>query len=222
MCDARHLPAPRPGSRAVEHALGQYALLAKDRRRETAYVLGGANQYDFDETIGRQYPPEELERRREATLSGDYSQDLCTELSHEMLLDLLDKLQMPPAPGAKLRPLMLWVSPEKLMGSRQVLAFLCDVAALEVGQPRRSRLRFVFVDEAHCVVDHGRDFRPEYLRVGTVIAAFRAFVTLLLLTARCSARHWTAAEREPARARDPFAHLAVSFSDDLCAGAGAV
>ena len=79
--------------------------------------------------LRRQCPVEELDARREATLRGDCSGDLCCELTDSLLLELSEKLQMPPAPGHKPRPL---VSPEKLMNSLQVLAFLRDVARLEV------------------------------------------------------------------------------------------
>jgi len=153
------LALAREQCESVHETMGEWAEVVGDSRRKTAYVLGGSNQFDFDETIGRQCPVEELDARREATLRGDCSGDLCCELTDSLLLELSEKLQMPPAPGHKPRPL---VSPEKLMNSLQVLAFLRDVARLEVravsldgGTCFESAFKFVFVDEAHCVADHG-------------------------------------------------------------------
>ena len=85
--------------------------------------------------LRRQYAVEELDARREATLRGDNSHDLCSELTDSHLLQLWETLQLSPAPGHQPRPLVLFVSPEKLMNSLQVLAFLREVARLEVPNP---------------------------------------------------------------------------------------
>jgi|TARA_B110001469_G_C9471668_1_gene237017 hypothetical protein len=82
--------------------------------------------------LRRQYPVDELDARREATLRGDDSRDLSTELTDSHLLQLWETLQLSPAPGHQPRPLVLFVSPEKLLNSLQVLAFLREVARLEV------------------------------------------------------------------------------------------
>ncbi len=56
---------------------------------------------------------------------------------------------------------LLYVSPERLVGSS-------DLRRALAGLP----IRRVVVDEAHCVVRWGRDFRPDYLGLATAIAAF--------------------------------------------------
>ena len=57
-------------------SLGKYVELAGGARRQTAYVLGGANKDDFSESIGE--PPADLEARRAATLRGDWDDERCT------------------------------------------------------------------------------------------------------------------------------------------------
>lgn len=66
---------------------------------------------------------------------------------------------------------VLYISPERLATSqfRQFLA--------------KRKLRFLAVDEAHCVSDWGSDFRPEYRKLGKYFDDFPAEVPRLAVTA---------------------------------------
>jgi ATP-dependent DNA helicase RecQ len=66
---------------------------------------------------------------------------------------------------------LLYVSPERLVGSGGLRALLA-----------RAGVRRVVVDEAHCVVRWGPDFRPDYLGLGDVLPAL-GDPQLLALTA---------------------------------------
>src|SRR5260370_10069875 len=47
----------------------------------------------------------------------------------------------------------------------------------------RASVRLFAVDEAHCIASWGHDFRPDYLRLGSVIAPFPARPALAALPA---------------------------------------
>ena len=59
--------------------------------------------------------------------------------------------------------LLLYVSPERLVG---------DGAGRFLEHVRGDRLRYVAIDEAHCISHWGHEFRPEYRRLGTLRDAF--------------------------------------------------
>ncbi len=74
---------------------------------------------------------------------------------------------------------VLLVSPERLNnpGFRdEVLPRLAETAGL------------VVVDEAHCISDWGHDFRPDYRRIGTLLAELPAGTPVLATTATANAR----------------------------------
>jgi ATP-dependent DNA helicase RecQ len=82
----------------------------------------------------------------------------------------------------------------------------------------RAPVRLLAVDEAHCISSWGHDFRPDYLRLGSVIEAFaqRPVVAALTATAAPPVRQEIAARlglRDPCQViRDfdrPEIHLAV-------------
>ena len=56
---------------------------------------------------------------------------------------------------------LVYVAPERLVSD----AFVDTVA--------RSRVELVAVDEAHCIAQWGHDFRPDYLRIGTLVERLR-------------------------------------------------
>jgi ATP-dependent DNA helicase RecQ len=73
---------------------------------------------------------------------------------------------------------LLYVSPERLAGEGGD-GFIARLAA--------ARVRFVAIDEAHCISQWGHDFRPEYRQLGRLRAAFPG-VSLHAFTATATAR----------------------------------
>ena len=73
---------------------------------------------------------------------------------------------------------LLYVSPERLAG---------DGSDVFVAQLARRSVRFVAVDEAHCISQWGHDFRPEYRQLARLRQAFPG-VSLHAYTATATAR----------------------------------
>ena len=171
---------------AIHDTFGKYVAL-RGAMRQTAYILGGDSAEAFGASVAEL--PVNFEARRRATLAGDRSGGLCEEVHERSLLGhLFGLLQMPLANGAQDQPCFLLVSPEKLLLSLQLMAFLRDVAELEliVSVCRRrpdapstrdveSRLGLIFVDEAHCMHAHGLTFRDNYLLLGLVVRSLRVW-----------------------------------------------
>src|SRR5262249_60965952 len=63
-------------------------------------------------------------------------------------------------------------------------------------------VRLLAVDEAHCISSWGHDFRPDYLRLGSVIDAFAARPAMAALTAT-AAPPVRQEIKAPARPRHP-------------------
>ena len=176
---------------AIHYAFGKYVRL-RGALRQTAYVLGGESTEAF--SAGVSALPSEFEARRRATLASDRSDGLCEEVrEHSLLGHLFNLLQMPLGKGVQDQPCFLLVSPEKLLRSLQLLAFLRDVAELELAVDMRhlgtapaleaqSRLGSIFVDEAHCMHAHGLTFRDDYLLLGLVVRSLRAWMQSLKLS----------------------------------------
>ena len=74
---------------------------------------------------------------------------------------------------------VLLISPERLNNHQFRRSVLPDMAA---------RIGTLVVDEVHCVSDWGHDFRPDYRRLGDLIAALRPGVAVLGTTATANAR----------------------------------
>ena len=73
---------------------------------------------------------------------------------------------------------LLYVSPERIVGEgSQALRRMLQQA----------RLRFIAIDEAHCISQWGHDFRPEYRQLGALRARFPE-VSLHAFTATATAR----------------------------------
>ena len=74
--------------------------------------------------------------------------------------------------------LLVFTTPERL----QVDGFLADLLALHARQP----VAYVVLDEAHMVSEQGHSFRPDYLKIGSVRAAF-AGTPVYCFSATCTA-----------------------------------
>ena len=74
---------------------------------------------------------------------------------------------------------ILLISPERLANDEFV-----DDVLLPLGQ----RVGLLVVDEAHCISDWGHDFRPDYRRIGSVLARMRPNLPVLGTTATANNR----------------------------------
>ncbi len=74
---------------------------------------------------------------------------------------------------------LLLISPERLNNVRFRREVLPELA---------SGVGMLVIDEAHCISDWGHDFRPDYRRVGDVLASVGAGVPVLATTATANAR----------------------------------
>jgi len=74
---------------------------------------------------------------------------------------------------------LLLISPERLANDEFVAGTLQAVA---------DRIGLLVIDEAHCISDWGHDFRPDYRRVGQVLARLPANIAVLATTATANRR----------------------------------
>ena len=74
---------------------------------------------------------------------------------------------------------LLLISPERLANDEFVAGTL---------QPIAARIGLLVIDEAHCISDWGHDFRPDYRRVGQVLARLPAHIAVLATTATANRR----------------------------------
>lgn len=90
-------------------------------------------------------------------------------ISQNALFEIFDKVD------EKELPKMLYISPEKIEKTAWFMDFLfyCD---------KKQLLNRIVIDEAHCVSQWGRDFRPDYLTLGKLKYAFPK-VPIMALTA---------------------------------------
>ena len=139
-------------------------------RRVVAKVLGGSSDKDYNERLLLARPPDDLEARRAATLprmrgAPPPDPELCEQLMPgSELAKLAHVLQQEPPDGRPNAPLVVFMSPEKLALSLQVHAFLRRLHDLDLLGP-------CIIDELHCIVEQGYDFRPHYLLIGLFVSA---------------------------------------------------
>ena len=74
---------------------------------------------------------------------------------------------------------LLLISPERLANDDFVAGTLQPVAA---------RIGLLVVDEAHCISDWGHDFRPDYRRIGQILALLPGNIAVLATTATANHR----------------------------------
>jgi len=74
---------------------------------------------------------------------------------------------------------LLLISPERLAN---------DDFAAHTLQPIAGRIGLLVIDEAHCISDWGHDFRPDYRRIGQVLARLPRNIAVLATTATANYR----------------------------------
>ena len=74
---------------------------------------------------------------------------------------------------------LLLISPERLANDEFVAGTL---------QPIAARIGLLVIDEAHCISDWGHDFRPDYRRIGQVLARLPTNIAVLATTATANRR----------------------------------
>lgn len=74
---------------------------------------------------------------------------------------------------------LLLISPERLASDDFVAGIL---------QPIAARIGLLVIDEAHCISDWGHDFRPDYRRIGQILARLPSNIAVLATTATANQR----------------------------------
>jgi ATP-dependent DNA helicase RecQ len=74
---------------------------------------------------------------------------------------------------------LLLISPERLANDGFVTGTL---------QPIAARIGLLVIDEAHCISDWGHDFRPDYRRIGQILARLPGNIAVLATTATANRR----------------------------------
>jgi ATP-dependent DNA helicase RecQ len=74
---------------------------------------------------------------------------------------------------------LLLISPERLANDE----FVTDVL-----QPIAGSIALLVIDEAHCISDWGHDFRPDYRRIGQILALLPSNISVLGTTATANRR----------------------------------
>lgn len=74
---------------------------------------------------------------------------------------------------------LLLISPERLANDEFVTGTL---------QPIAARIGLLVIDEAHCISDWGHDFRPDYRRIGQILARLPGNIAVLATTATANHR----------------------------------